>query len=407
MSDARRSRCSTPARALRGGADDHAAAARSPSADGRAGARRRAAVPDAHRAPAPALRPTPRRSGSVELFGERTAVGRLAAPVPVDARLDDRRRRSPAATEVDLPDHVHLRLRGVAARKYLHALGPTARSRSCCCSRARCSPRATPGSGRAGRVARGGVVPAPGRGLARRRWTATSPNSGLASRVSRETLDALTRFKAARALPTGTRRSSSCSRKRASDGAEPVRPRPLRRRPGGRRRRALRGLRALPVPGVGAEEPDPLAVRRAVSRGRSPRPTARSGGANRTECVVDPGARPRLTVRIAVPPGAAPVIERRRRRAGRPRLLTSTASRGCRGTRPSSTRSTCRPVPPAAARRSATHEELVIAAPAARSGEPMRDADGTVVGRPARRREPIDGRRARRRRVGGGHRRAR
>ena len=30
----------------------------------------------------------------------------------------------------------------------------------------------------------------------------------------------------------------------------------------------------------------------------SRRPTARSGGANRTECVVDPGESPRLTVRV-------------------------------------------------------------------------------------------------------------
>ena len=41
--------------------------------------------------------------------------------------------------------------------------------------------------------------------------------------------------------------------------------RPVRRATRGRRRGALRGLRAVPVPRVGAEEPDALAVRRARS----------------------------------------------------------------------------------------------------------------------------------------------
>ena len=111
------------------------------------------------------------------------------------------------------------------------------------------------------------------------------PNSGWL-RLSRDTLDALQRFKASRACPPGTRPSSSSSRRpgrrrtvtaRRADGVD-RRPMTASPRPGRRRRRPLRGLRALPVPGVVAQEPGPLAVRRARPRGPSARRTAPSAG---------------------------------------------------------------------------------------------------------------------------------
>ncbi len=115
--------------------------------------------------------------------------------------------------------------------------------------------------GRAGRVARRGVVPAPGP-VWRDMMDLYFPNSGWLM-VSRDTLDALTRFKAARgaahlgsrggAAPQGSRGGGSVTSTTDRFAAAPCR----------RRRGALRGLRALPVPRVGAEEPDALAVRRA------------------------------------------------------------------------------------------------------------------------------------------------
>ncbi len=89
------------------------------------------------------------------------------------------------------------------------------------------------------------------------------PHSGWL-RLDRATLDGLARFKAtARPRPPGTRRSSGCSswRARTADARDPGAGRPLRPGAGRGRRRAVRGLRAVPVPGLGPEEPGALAVR--------------------------------------------------------------------------------------------------------------------------------------------------
>ena len=60
----------------------------------------------------------------------------------------------------------------------------------------------------------------------------------------------------------------------------------VRRRPAGRGRAAVRGLRALPVPGLGREEPGPLAVRRTDAAGlRALDPSERSW--SQTECLLD------------------------------------------------------------------------------------------------------------------------
>ena len=131
---------------------------------------------------------------------------------------------------------------------------------------------------------------------------------------------------------------------------------------GGRRRRALRGLRAVPLPGVGAEEPGPLAVGRAVPAGiRRSRRLGALGVPHRMR------GRPRGATRLAVRVRGLQVQQRAVEavlcgRDGRPRsarAARSTASPGCRGTKPSSGRSTshrCSLFPLAAAQ----HEERVV-----------------------------------------------
>ena len=155
-------------------------------------------VPDPDRAAAPPLRHG--RGGPARRAVRRAvAVGRLAAPVPVDPREHDghglhrRDRDRPAG-------HVHLRLRGRGHEVPARARRRRA-SRCCCCSRARASRRAR-------RLRR----PSRSRGTRRRRSRCRSgcgasvmdlyfPNAGWI-RVDRDTLDALQRFKADRALPT-------------------------------------------------------------------------------------------------------------------------------------------------------------------------------------------------------------
>ena len=133
---------------------------------GRAGARGRVAVPDPDRAAAPPLQP--RRGGPPGRDVRRAAaVGpdslkpflwtHVATTVTA---FDGLHRDRPAG-------HVHLRLRGRRAQ-----VPPRARRRRDparrCCSPAPRSRRRRRALGRAGRLARGGVVPPAGRGLARR-----------------------------------------------------------------------------------------------------------------------------------------------------------------------------------------------------------------------------------------------
>ena len=155
-----------------------------------------------------------------------------------------------------------LRLRG-RGRRSSSIRSTTARSRSCCCSPGTAFTRSERGMN---------VAPVAWHADAsfrlpvavwRQMMDLYFPNSGWVM-LSRDTLDALTQFKADRALAdAGTSPSSSSSRK-------PVRTcerRPVRSRARRRRRGALRGLRPVPLPGLGAEEPGALAVRRARAAG--------------------------------------------------------------------------------------------------------------------------------------------
>ena len=163
-----------------------------------------------------------------------------------------------------------------------------------------------------------------------------------------------------------------------------------RRAARGRRRGALRGLRAVPVPGLGAEEPDALAVRRARAAGpaRVDEPSERS--AARTECIVDPGDAPTTARAGALPAGAAPGARRTPAPASGSRPSTSSWSAtpyGCRGTRRSSTRSTSRRSrcsPSASLCRSRS------CCPAASDIEDLSDESG-AVGRAVRDRAPVSG----------------
>ena len=143
------------------------------------------------------------------------------------------------------------------------------------------------------------------------------PNSGWV-RVGRETLDALQRFKAARGLHTWEHAFERLLKEAGGGGSVSRRDRFAAGTPGGRRR-AVRGVRAVPVPRLGSQEPDPLAVRRA-----RPAPLGRG---QRWRALLDAhggGGRPghgRLPDRAhPLPPGAAP---HRRRRRARPAASSS------------------------------------------------------------------------------------
>ena len=231
-------------------------------------------VPDPDRAAAP--RATPSRGGTrlVELFGEpragATRCGRSCGPTS--------RTMVPGftgSTEVDLPVTCTYDFE-VAAAKYLHAL-TTARSRSCCCSAARCSPAATAGF----------AVEPGARGTRRRRyrlpvavWRRADgpllPEQRLAPAATATRSTRCTRFKAARgAADAGSDGLRGAARNGSREARAVTASRRSRRR-AGRRRRAVRGLRALPVPRLGGEEPAALAVRRAVAaRRRGRRGSAR------------------------------------------------------------------------------------------------------------------------------------
>ena len=362
VSDARRSRCSTRAPSPTRRCRRSCCGCGSPSA---AGMPVHAVALRCQVRIEPQRRRYDRRRGGaalVELFGERTQWGDSLRPFLWTHVGDDGHRRSPGATEVDLPITCTYDFEVVGARS-TSTRSTTARSRSL--------------------LLFSGTVFVAGRRRVRgrRRWRGTRrrrsgcrcavwremmdvyfPNSGWL-RVSRETLDALTRFKAAHALPTWDQRRRTAA-EGSRRGGRVSGERSLRRRPRRRRRGAVRGLRALPVPRVGAEEPAPLAVRRArpagVRRGRRLGALARC----RTECVVDPGSSPPAAPCACAASRCSTGRSRRRRRrpvrAGR-RARRRRRPRGCRGTRRSSTRSTCRPcrLLPLG---EATHEELVRAA---------------------------------------------
>ena len=109
-----------------------------------------------------------RRGGAARRAVRRaTAVGRLAAPVPLDPRRHDGHRvhrRRPRSTSRSTCTYDF----EVAATKYLHALDDGEIPLVLLFSGTVFTAGDAGLRGRAGGVARGGVVPAPGRGLARR-----------------------------------------------------------------------------------------------------------------------------------------------------------------------------------------------------------------------------------------------
>ena len=169
------------------------------------------------------------------------------------------------ATEVELP--VPCTYDMEVARRSTSPPWATARSRCCCCS---AGPGVHPGRDRvqrgAGAVAQGGDVPPARRGLAGDggrplprqrldpRWAARArPAAGVPVATDaagwEDALDVL--FRAA-----GEGNRDGCRGRRARGRV------PLRAGPGGRRRHPLRGIRPLPLPGLGGQEPGPVAVRR-------------------------------------------------------------------------------------------------------------------------------------------------
>ena len=166
--------------------------------DGRAGARGRAAVPDPHRAAAAPLRPR-RRGRLVELFGEPPQWGDSLRPF-LWTHVATMVTGFTGCTEVDLPVTCTYDFE-VAGTKYLHALDDGEIPLLLLFSGTRVRAGATPAS----RSAPVAWHEEASFRLPVRVWRDVMdlyfPNSRLAP-LSRDTLDALTRFKAARALPT-------------------------------------------------------------------------------------------------------------------------------------------------------------------------------------------------------------
>ena len=276
----------------------------------------------------------------VELFGEPGQWGDSLRPfswthVSTDGAVVHRRHRDRPA------DHVHLRLRGLG-----HALLPRARRRrdpvAPALLRHDVRRRRRRARGDTDRVARGGVVPLTGVGLAGddgRPLPRTARSSPSAARPSKRCCSS--------APPGPSRRGTWSSSDSSKKPERAHRERSLRRGPRGRRRGALRGLRAVPVPRIGAEEPGPVAVGRPVParlrRGRRIGALAqphRVHRRSRIRAAVD-GARAR-------PPGAAPVgrgcthgtrrprAGARHRAGGRRRPVGAVGRGGRTGARPSS-----------------------------------------------------------------------
>ena len=261
------------------------------------------------------------------------AVGRHAAAVPVDPR---QRRSSPASTattEVDLPVTCTYDFE-VAAAKYLHGLDdgeiPLLLLFSGTVFRA---PAAGGFGGRAGRVARGGVATACRSQVWRDVMDLYFPNSGWL-RVSRDTLDALTRFKAGagpadvggglRAAAQGSRGGGRVTRRPDVDATAFAAAR------AGGRRRALRGLRALPVPRVGPRRTSCAGSSACSRRRRTPRPTAPSA----RRCAPRSSSTPAATPGVACASGAcrcSTARSRRRDPTAPSRRSTCSPSTACSG----------------------------------------------------------------------------
>ena len=351
----------------------------------RAGARAGAARPGADRAAAPPLRRR-RGAGAARPVRRPRALGRHAQAVPVDAHrrpmvpgLHRRHRGRPGAA-------VHLRLRGRRHRSTCTRCA-TARSRCCSCSAARSSPAARPASPSTQvPVGPRGALPAAGRGLARPDGRALPGQRVAAARP--DTLDALAHYKArARAHQLGRRGRPTLLAEARSRRGEPVDD--ARAGPARRRRGALRGLPALPVPRDVAQEPGALAVRRARAarcgrgRGRRGAPTWRSSAC----CARTPAAAaPRDRRRAPALPAAAAAVGRagragRRgftagRRAARRRATSGpTLGRGGRG------RARARAV-----RRSPSCAQGATLAVEVAGGEDVEPLHGRAAGPPAGRR---------------------
>ena len=196
--------------------------------------------------------------------------------VPVDARVDDGAGLH-RSTRVRPAGRLHLRLRGRARRSTCTRCA-AATCRSSCCSAAPSSPAVTPAS-------RSSSCPGRWRPATGCRWRAWRqlmdlyfPGSGWI-RLDRETIDALARYRSARGLTSWEQTLADAAAGGGADAHD------AHRRPPGRRRRALRGLPALPLPGLVAEEPGALAV-------RDPRPgRRRRGGRRRGDLDVGRGGR--------------------------------------------------------------------------------------------------------------------
>ena len=153
----------------------------------------------------------------VELFGETPQWGDSLRPFLWTHVGDDGRRLH--RLDRDRPaGRVHLRLRG-RGRPSTSTRSTTARSRCCCCSPAPCSPSAATGFvGRAGRVARGGVVPPPGAGVARHDGPLL-PEQRLAARQPRHARRAARGSRPRARCPPGTDAFEQLLKEAGEDGA--------------------------------------------------------------------------------------------------------------------------------------------------------------------------------------------
>ena len=194
----------------------------------------------------------------LELFGESPQWGESLRPF-LWTHVTTTVAEFTGSVEIDLPVPCTYDFE-VAAAKYLHSIGDGEIPIVLLFNGTIFSYRDGGLDRAADRVARRGGAPPPGPV-----WRATMdgffPNSGwIRLRRRRSTPSPATR-------PIGPSRpgrtpSSASSRRRTSRERRPLRAGPARRR-----RRAVRGLRAVPVPGVGGQEPGALAVRRAHPEG--------------------------------------------------------------------------------------------------------------------------------------------
>ena len=196
----------------------------------------RAALPDPHRAAAPPLL-AGRGGAAARAVRRDAALGRHAEAV-LWTHVSIDVPGFTGSTEIELPVPAPTTSR--SPRRSISTRSTTARSRCSFCSAARSSPRAR----RASASARCPWHKDATYRLPVRVWRELMdlyfPNSGWL-RLQRETLDALLRFKARRALATWDEVVERCCSAEAGE----TRAMTLRARPPDRRRGALRGLRAV------------------------------------------------------------------------------------------------------------------------------------------------------------------